>query len=112
MFSTFHATGDVIIRTGDLNAAVCFYQSVLGLPITYRSDNLVGFNTGAFTLYVERGTAHGPIFEFLVRDIDQAKAQLLASGCRLIEEDPSLPRCYMQDAQGLTFNIRRHGEAG
>lgn len=105
MVGSFRATRDVIIRTPDLNAAVRFYESELGLPVMHRSDNLVGFDAGAFTLYVEGGAAHGPIFEFLARDVELVKARLLASGCRLIEEDPSVPRCYIQDAQGLTFNI-------
>ncbi len=111
MSRPFRATRDFIIRTPDLDGAVRFYESVLRLPITHRSADLVGFDAGAFTLYVERGAAQGPVLEFLVRDVELAKAQLLASGCRIVEEDPSVPRCYIQDPQGLMFNIGRDGNA-
>lgn len=105
MTNRFRATRDVIVRTTNLDSAVRFYESVLALPVTHRDSNLVGFNAGAFTLYVEGGLPHGPVFELLVPDVEQAKAQLLASGCRVLEEDSSVPRCYIQDPQGLTFNI-------
>jgi catechol 2,3-dioxygenase-like lactoylglutathione lyase family enzyme len=105
MTSRFRGTRDVIIRTDNLDSAVRFYESVLALPVTHRDSNLVGFNAGAFTLYVEGGEAHGPVFELLVPNVEKAKAQLLASGCRVLEEDSSLPRCYIQDPQGFTFNI-------
>jgi len=68
---------------------------------------MAGFETGAFRLFVERGPAHGPVFDFLVSDLQAAKAALLAAGCAVIEEDPALPRCYIRDPYGLTFNIEQ-----
>jgi catechol 2,3-dioxygenase-like lactoylglutathione lyase family enzyme len=73
----------------------------------HRDSTLVGFETGSFRLYVEKGAAHGPVLEFLVPDVALARAQLLAAGCVVVEEDPSVPRCYVRDPQGLVFNIGR-----
>jgi hypothetical protein len=56
-------------------------------------------------LYLEKGDAHGPVFELLVQDIQAAKLKLLAAGCKLQEENPSVPRCYIQDPYGVVFNI-------
>jgi len=96
---------DVIIRTREWAQAVRFYESVLGFPVTSRTEAMVGFETGAFRLYVEAGPPHGPMFDFLVADVGAAKARLVAAGCALLEEDATLPRCYLRDPFGLVFNL-------
>jgi catechol 2,3-dioxygenase-like lactoylglutathione lyase family enzyme len=101
----FRSSPDVIVCTELWADAVKFYETVLGLPVTHRSGNIVGFDAGGFCLYVERGPEHGPVFEFLVSDVTAAKRHLLAHGCLLVEEDASVPRCYVRDPCGLTFNI-------
>jgi catechol 2,3-dioxygenase-like lactoylglutathione lyase family enzyme len=96
---------DVIIRTESLAEAERFYGAVLGFGVSSRRAGMVGFETGSFCLYVEKGPEHGPVFEFLVADVDATKARLIAAGCTLIEEDRSVPRCYVRDPFGVTFNI-------
>jgi predicted enzyme related to lactoylglutathione lyase len=103
--SKFRSSRDVIIRTADWAKATRFYGSVLGLPVTHRSKKLMGFETGAFCLYVEKGAAHGPVFDFLVPDIQAAKRRLVAAACTVLEEDPSIPRCYIRDPYGVVFNV-------
>jgi predicted enzyme related to lactoylglutathione lyase len=76
------------------------------------AKRLVGFETGAFCLYVERGKEHGPVFDFLVPDIQAAKRQLVAAGCTVIEENPKIPRCYIRDPFGFVFNIEQTGNSG
>jgi predicted enzyme related to lactoylglutathione lyase len=105
MKDKFQSSRDVIIRTDAWAKAAKFYGSVLGLPVTHRSKTLVGFETGAFCLYVEKGKEHGPVFEFLVPDIQAAKRRLVAAGCTVLEEDASIPRCYIRDPYGVVFNI-------
>lgn len=105
MTTAFRSGRDVIIRTEAFEDAVKFYTSVLQFPVSCASQDLVGFETGSFCLYVERGPAHGPVFEILVNDAAATKAQLLAAGCTLVEEDPAVPRCYMRDPAGLVFNV-------
>jgi predicted enzyme related to lactoylglutathione lyase len=65
----------------------------------------VAFETGALRLYVERGNGHGPVFEFLVPDIQAANLRLLSAGCTIEEENASVPRCYIRDPYGVVFNI-------
>jgi catechol 2,3-dioxygenase-like lactoylglutathione lyase family enzyme len=107
MDTAFESSRDVIIRTEAWREATEFYRSALGLPIVSRSPTLVGFETGAFRLYLERGAAHGPVFEFLVADVEAAKRALVAAGCRVREEDAAIPRCYLEDPYGLAFNLGR-----
>ncbi len=105
MPETFKSSRDVIIRTDKWPAVMHFYSSVLGLPLAYQDAKIVGFETGSFRLYVEKGKQQGPVFEFLVPDVETAKSKLLEAGCTIVEEDPSVPRCYVRDPFGLVFNV-------
>ena len=96
---------DIIIRTESWPEAVRFYGEVLGFTVSSHAEGLVGFETGAFCLYVEKGPPHGPVFEYLVRDVGATRDLLVRAGCTVVEEDPSLPRCYLRDPYGTTFNI-------
>jgi len=101
----FTASRDVVIRTRHWIEAVKYYESVLGLSVTHRGKNTVGLEAGGLCLYVENGEEHGPVLELLVADVPAAKTKLLNAGCTLVEEDPAVPRCYVKDPYGLTYNI-------
>jgi uncharacterized protein YndB with AHSA1/START domain/predicted enzyme related to lactoylglutathione lyase len=107
MDRSFESTRDVIIRTASLERAIAFYGSVLGLPLVHRGENgnLIGFETGSFRLYIEQGGEHGPVFELRVPDLALARSRLLAAGCSVLEENASVPRCYIRDPFGIVFNL-------
>jgi predicted enzyme related to lactoylglutathione lyase len=105
MKTEINSTRDILIQTEKLDEAVRFYQSVLGLRVTHQSKKLVGFETGSFCLYVDKGPLYGPVFEFCVADFAATKQKLIAAGCRIENEDPAVPRCYMRDPFGLVFNL-------
>jgi catechol 2,3-dioxygenase-like lactoylglutathione lyase family enzyme len=107
MTEAFKSSRDVIVRTDDLSKATEFYTSVFGFRITSKDANLAGFETGSFSLYVERGPRHGPVFELLVPNVTEAKARLVAAGCVVVEENLAIPRCYIRDPYGFTFNLSR-----
>lgn len=107
MTDTLKSSRDVIVRTSDLAEAAKFYTSVMGFRITSKDANLAGFETGSFCLYVERGPSHGPVFELLVPNVAEAKARLVAAGCKVVEENAAIPRCYIRDPYGFTFNVAR-----
>jgi predicted enzyme related to lactoylglutathione lyase len=107
MAAMVKSSRDVIIRTESLAEAERFYGGILGFAPSSRVGDIVGFETGSFCLYVEQGATHGAVFDFLVADVEAMKTRLIAAGCSLIEEDRSIPRCYIRDPYGLTFNIGR-----
>ena len=75
---------DVLIQSEDLTEAAQFYETVLGLRVTHRSETLIGLETGSFCLYVEKGPSYGPVFEFYVSDLAAAKSKLIGAGCRVV----------------------------
>jgi predicted enzyme related to lactoylglutathione lyase len=111
MSNTYKSTRDVIIRTDDLSKAATFYGSVLGLPVTHKSSTLLGFETGAFCLYVEEGVEHGPVFELLVQDVQAEKRRLVEAGCTVQEENEAIPRCYIRDTFDIVFNLGQAPQA-
>lgn len=96
---------DVLIQTDQLDTASDFYEKVLGFSIVQRSEQLIGFETGSFRLYLDKGKSYGPVFEIFVPNFEEAKRNLMRAGCRVEIEDPAIPRCYIRDPFGLTFNL-------
>jgi hypothetical protein len=96
---------DIIIQVEDLAAARAFYEGELGFAIFMDQPHMIGLETGALRLFVEKAPAFGPVLDFLVDDVQAAKARLVAAGCRLDQEDASVPRVYLTDRFGLTFNL-------
>jgi catechol 2,3-dioxygenase-like lactoylglutathione lyase family enzyme len=107
MKKALRSSRDVIIQTNDWTKALEFYEATLGFPVSHRSPDIVGFETGAFCLYLEKGSRPGPVFDFLVSDAQGTKDRLLAAGCATVEENPAVPRCYIRDPFGLVFNIEQ-----
>jgi catechol 2,3-dioxygenase-like lactoylglutathione lyase family enzyme len=98
---------DIIIQTPNLEAARAFYEGVLGFAVVMDEPNMIGLDTGSIRLFVERRKAHPATLDFLTDDFEGLKSRLLAAGCRIEEDDPSLPRCYCVDPFGLHFNVCR-----
>ena len=107
MTKAFEATRDLIVRAANLASAKALYGGVMGLTLVSESDDLLCFEAGAIRLYIEPGEVSGPVAEFLVADLEAAKADLLTAGCAVVEEDASIPRLYLRDPFGLVFNLGR-----
>jgi catechol 2,3-dioxygenase-like lactoylglutathione lyase family enzyme len=99
------STNEVIFRARDLDAVKQYYSGRLGLPVVLEKESMVGFNTGALNFYFERGEPNGAVFEYGVDDVLRTKAEMIAAGCDLVEEDPAIPRIYLRDPFGVVFNI-------
>jgi len=83
MNSALSSLRDVVIRTPNWAGATRFCESVLGLPVMHRSEALMGFEEGSVCLCVEKREEHGPVFEFLARDIEAHKQNLVSAGAGL-----------------------------
>ncbi len=105
MAELVRSSRDVIVRTPDVKAAAEFYEKVLGLAVTRRIGGIVGFETGALQLFVEQGEPLPVVLDFLVQDVQATKAVLVSAGCTIVEENPTIPRCYVRDPFGLLFNL-------
>jgi catechol 2,3-dioxygenase-like lactoylglutathione lyase family enzyme len=96
---------DILIQTKKMDAAAKFYEKILGFQVIERSEQLIGFETGSFRFFIDKGKSYGPVFEFYVPNLEQAKKMLIENGCQIEVEDPDVPRCYVRDPFGLIFNL-------
>src|SRR5579871_1223486 len=110
MQTAYKSCRDVLIQTEDLAAAERFYSEVMGLECTYKTDTMLGFETGAFALYVEQGPEIGTVFEFFVPNEDEERQELTAAGCTIVKDEPDVPRVYIRDPHGLVFNLAERQE--
>jgi len=97
---------DILLQAEDPNSVAAFYIEQLGFTLTGESPNMLHLEGAHINLYIERGPALGPILEVMVPNVAKATQRLLANGCTLIKDEPEFPRCYIQDPQGLTYNLR------
>jgi catechol 2,3-dioxygenase-like lactoylglutathione lyase family enzyme len=73
MGNVFQSSRDVILRTSQWVLSREFYEKVLGFKVTNETDAMLRVETGAIRLFVEKGPPHGPVFDFLVRDVQDAR---------------------------------------
>ena len=95
---------DILIQAPDPQAAADFYVRHLGFEVSSR-EPMIELKGPHINLYIERGPKLGPVLEVTVPDVAEAKARLVQAGCKVIKDEPQFPRCYMQDPQGLIYNL-------
>jgi hypothetical protein len=103
MANTFGS--DILIQAPNPSAAAQFYVDTLGFAITETNGNLIGLRGNKINLYIERGSALGPVLEVFVKDLAEAKERLLGRACEVLKEEPEVPRIYIRDPFGLIYNI-------
>jgi predicted enzyme related to lactoylglutathione lyase len=96
---------DILIQAEDPRAAAAFYVEQLGFSVTGESVEMMSLEGAKISLFIERGPALGPVLEVAVKDVDEAKARLVRSGCEIVKDEPEFPRCYVRDPYGLVFNV-------
>lgn len=97
---------DILIQAPDPKAAAAFYVKELGFKVSGEDHNMVSLHGKRINLFIEEGPPLGPILEVTVEDVEEAKKQLVASGCEIVKDEPEFPRCYMKDPYGLTYNLK------
>ena len=95
---------DILIQVPDPQAAADFYVQQLGFTVTAR-EPMLELKGPHINLYIEAGPKLGPVLEVTVQDVMEAKQRLTRQGCKIIKDEPEFPRCYVQDPNGLIYNL-------
>ncbi len=96
---------DIIIRTANPKEAAAFYVKNLGFEVTEETADMISIRGPNINLFIEKGPAHGPVLEVLVKDVKATKQRLLRNGGKVILDEPDVPRVYVQDPYGVTYNV-------
>jgi len=95
---------DILIQAPDPRAAAEFYVKQLSFSITAEKP-MLELKGPRITLYIEQGSKLGPVLEVTVKDVAEAKARLVKAGCKVVKDEPEFPRVYVQDPNGLIYNL-------
>lgn len=101
----------VLIGVTDMQRAVDFYRTTLGLPLKFQTPNYSEFKTSGAVLALEKRakvSATGPCFTFPTRNIKKDRAQLERSDARIWKELHNEAYGWVmmpQDPEGNIFEI-------
>jgi predicted enzyme related to lactoylglutathione lyase len=96
---------DILIQTPDPRTAAEFYVQQLGFSITGETPEMISLQGDKISLFIEHGPALGPVLEVTVANVESAKLRLLENGCTVVKDEPEVPRIYIQDPNGLIYNL-------
>jgi predicted enzyme related to lactoylglutathione lyase len=96
---------DILIQAPDPKKAAAFYVEQLGFEITGEDSQMISLHGPHINLFIERGSALGPVLEITVESVEESKARLVENGCEIIKDEPDFPRCYVRDPFGLIYNL-------
>lgn len=98
-------TPDILIQAEDLGDATRFYVQELGFEVTETSPKMVSLRGDHLNFFIEQGPALGPVLEVTVPDLASVRARLVRRGCIVVKDEPNVPRCYVRDPFGATYNL-------
>jgi hypothetical protein len=96
---------DILIQAEDPMKAADFYVKELGFRITDKNPKMIGIHGDHINLFIEPGPTLGPVLEVTVKSVKDAKANLTKKGCKIIKDEPQVPRVYVKDPYGLIYNL-------
>jgi catechol-2,3-dioxygenase len=102
----FTSNGDIAVHVTDINRAKKFYQEILGFDLKTDSQDKLVFDTGKFTLYINKDEKNIPFIPALnVDNFQKAKVYLKNNGCKIIREWPEYNALYFEDPFGIIIDV-------
>jgi predicted enzyme related to lactoylglutathione lyase len=102
----FTMSPNVAVRTDKMPEAVEFYSNVLGFKDRSAKPDLADLNANPMNLFIiEDQEINGPVMELFVDNLEEARDELLAHGCKVLRWRGKSQDCYIQDPFGLVFNL-------
>jgi len=103
----YRMSKNIGFQVNDLEKAKHFYENVLGLKEPEKSDvEELEFQTNHNSIFLMQGNENlGPIMEFVVEDLEEAKRHLVENGCEIVRWKGKGRDCYVRDPFGMVFNV-------
>jgi catechol 2,3-dioxygenase-like lactoylglutathione lyase family enzyme len=102
----YRMSPNIAVRTERFADAVAFYSDVLGFANRSSDPALGDHDADPINLFViEDDEVSGPVMELFVTDLERAREELLAHGCKVVRWRGKGQDCYIRDPFGVTFNL-------
>ena len=100
----FKLTNCVALQTHDPEKARSFYTEVMGMSFDQKEDEHPYAKCGQLNLFVGKEVNYtGPVLDFVVDNVDEAKEHLLKNGCEVLKWNDTCK--YLRDPFGMCFNL-------
>lgn len=84
---------------------VRFYKEVFGWDVVGKVGDAYEMKTEPIRLFIDNAQPRELVLELLVPDLEKARDELVAAGCRVITWQGKGKDCYIRDPFGTTYNI-------
>ena len=98
-------SSNIALYHPDALSAANFYREHLGMQLVSDEGRFTELRSGPICIFLESGAELGPVMEFYVPDVEQARERLVAEGCTVVRWEGAGGDCYIRDPFGLTFNL-------
>ncbi len=102
----FRMSPNVAIRTSQFSDAVDFYTKVIGFDNRSEDPELADLDANPLNIFIiEDDESRGPVLELFVDDLEAARQELVANGCKVLRWRGKGQDCYIEDPFGVIYNI-------
>ena len=102
----FRMSPNIAVRTDRFNDAVRFYAEVIGFENRSQDSELADLDASPLNIFIiEDDEVRGPVLELFVDDLEAARQELVANGCKVLRWRGKGQDCYIQDPFGVVYNI-------
>jgi catechol 2,3-dioxygenase-like lactoylglutathione lyase family enzyme len=88
-----------------------FYKNVLGFDVAGKVGEAFEMKTEPIRFFVDKAQPRELVLELIVPDLEAARQELVAAGCRVICWEGKGKDCYIRDPFGTTYNLWEDPEA-
>ena len=102
----YRMSPNIAVRTRHFTEAVDFYTKVIGFENRSDDPELVDLDANPLNIFIiEDDEFRGPVLELFVDDLDAARQELVANGCKVLRWRGEGQDCYIEDPFGVIYNI-------
>jgi catechol 2,3-dioxygenase-like lactoylglutathione lyase family enzyme len=102
----FKMSPNIAVRTDRFSEAVRFYTEVIGFEDRSQDPELADLDASPLNIFIiEDDEVRGPVMELFVEDLEAARQELVANGCKVLRWRGKGQDCYIQDPFGVIYNI-------
>lgn len=87
------------------------YREVLGIDVSGKIGEAYELQTEPIRMFVDRAEPRELELGLLVPNLEKAREELVAAGCRVIRWEGRGKDFYIRDPFGTTYNLREEPEA-
>ena len=102
----YRMSPNIAIRTSQFSDAVNFYTKVIGFDNRSEDPELADLDANPLNIFIiEDDEFRGPVLELFVDDLEAARQELVANGCKVLRWRGKGQDCYIEDPFGVIYNI-------